>query len=125
MFDFIKKLREKPEEVRRRYTFLVSGVIMVLIVVFWVSMIPMRFGGDTKKTVVVQNTPSPVASLGSTISNGVKQFKDAWSTAISLFGNNQTATVSDSMDNLTTSTSTEEVGEVIIMDSTSSEGVVR
>lgn len=71
MFDFIEKLRQKPEKTKRRIVFLTSFSIVGIIFVIWLSVV----FSDFRKEDNLSNDPargsSPLTSLSNFFSNSV------------------------------------------------------
>jgi hypothetical protein len=67
MFDFLDKLRAKPEHIRRRVLYGTTAFAMLVVFGIWASTLGARFAPSTKATVAYEKT-SPVSALSQTAS---------------------------------------------------------
>ncbi len=70
MFDFLEKLRKKPENTRKKIVFAVTSVIVFIIFIFWLV-------ATVWQIEHVQSSITASSSLSSDISNFVNQAKSA------------------------------------------------
>lgn len=73
MLGFLEKLRQKPESARRRFAFLVSASILLVLVIFWLGTFSDRF--FPKKVQVTASAPSPFSSIIQNFKDGVAKIK--------------------------------------------------
>ena len=68
MFDYLEKLRAKPDKVKSRIAFLSAFCFAGVIFVFWIGVIyPDWKGNQDKQNNVSKLEPSPIGAFGNTI----------------------------------------------------------
>jgi len=91
MFDFLEKLREKPERVKKQVAFIVALSISGIIFVVWLSVI---FPSWRSSQVETQSSePSPLASFTSTFSSGLSDISSQFSKIKNIVSSLSTSTV--------------------------------
>lgn len=78
MFEYIEKLRGKPEATKKRIAFFGALVFSFFILVIWLSVVVPK----VKNPEVVKEkptTPSPLSAIGDNISDGFSSIKEAFS----------------------------------------------
>ncbi len=79
MFKLIENLRAKPERTKKRFAFLVSFLVAGIIFVVWLTIIYPDFMQNQNEVAhVVKPDPSPLSTLGATISNGFGAIGDEY-----------------------------------------------
>ena len=77
MFDFIEKLRQKPDRTKKQIAFLVSLLLAGIIFVIWLSVIYPDFSQtQAKETAVSKQEPSPLSNFSDTFSSGISAIGD-------------------------------------------------
>ena len=72
MFDFIEKLRAKPDRTKKQIAFAVSLFLAGIIFVIWLSVIYPDFSQkQAKQTEVSKQEPSPISNFSDTFSSGI------------------------------------------------------
>ena len=66
MFEFLARLREKPEEHRRNVAIAASGVVTAFIAMLWLSTLTL---GSPSQTTAAVSAPSPFAAVGAAFDN--------------------------------------------------------
>lgn len=80
MFEYIEKLRQKPEKTKKQVAFLVALTFSGLIFVVWLSVIyPDWRESERKEAKVVKLEPSPMAGFMANLSAGIDGMKDQFS----------------------------------------------
>lgn len=77
MFDFIEKLREKPDRIKRKVAFLTASCFSVVILLLWISVIYPDFRDKQQKINNIESSPTSV--FGKTIDSGISEFGDRFS----------------------------------------------
>ena len=80
MFDFLEKLRAKPEKIKKQISFLVAFAFAGLVFVVWLSVVYPKFSQketSSKKEAVSQG--SPLSSLTETFSSGFSALSEQFS----------------------------------------------
>jgi len=71
MFNFLEKLRQKPDRVKKQIAFLIALFFSGLIFVIWLSVIYPDFKRRQQRTERVSNLePSPIETFGETFKTG-------------------------------------------------------
>ena len=110
MFEFIEKLRQKPDRTKKQIAFLSALFLAGLIFVVWLSVIYPDFKrGQQKEDAVSKLEPSPLSTFGETISTGISAMGDQFSKlkeSISSITNNSAyySTTTDSTAGVSTTT---------------------
>lgn len=78
MYDYIEKLKSRPESHRRRFAFGVSGTITAIVFIIWASVI----FPQTNRAIIAKSNPQMQAKQNEetpigTLSNGVAQVYQA------------------------------------------------
>ena len=81
MFNYIEKLRQKPESQKKRFAFLAALCVCGLIILVWFSVVIPKFRQEKQTDDKIANTEStPTSALTRTFSDGfsaiVTQFKN-------------------------------------------------
>ena len=77
MFNFLEKLRAKPERVKKQMAFLISFLIVGIIFVVWLSVIYPDFRQNQLTEQKVKNfEPNPASSFSATFSSGISAIKE-------------------------------------------------
>lgn len=72
MFEFIEKIRQKPEGLKKKVAFLASFFIAGLIFVIWLSVIyPNIMNNKKVDSLTEKRKEDPISSLANIISSGV------------------------------------------------------
>jgi len=72
MFDFIEKLRQKPDRTKKQIAFLVSLLLAGIIFVIWLSVIYPDFKQkQAKESAISKLEPSPLSNFTDTFSSGI------------------------------------------------------
>ncbi|MBI4155768.1 MAG: hypothetical protein HY507_00870 [Candidatus Zambryskibacteria bacterium] len=80
MFDFLEKLRSKPEKVKKQIAFFVSIFLAGIIFVVWLSVIYPDFRQSQKQKQKVENlTPSPFSTFTTQLSSGISSISEKFS----------------------------------------------
>jgi hypothetical protein len=71
MFEFLEKLRQKPENVKKRIAFLTAFSFAGIIFVVWLSIVyPDLKNSNPDKNSSKESEPTPLSALGENISAG-------------------------------------------------------
>jgi len=102
MFNFIEKLRQKPDKTKKKVAFLSALFLCGIIFVVWLSVIFPGFREDQAKKQAVQKLePSPLVTFKATFEAGLSTMKDQYTEL-----RNSIAEVATSSLGIVTATST-------------------
>lgn len=80
MFEYIEKLRQKPEKTKKQVAFLIALSFSGLIFVIWLSVIfPEWREGERKEAKVVKSEPTPLSGFMANLSAGIDGMKEQFS----------------------------------------------
>ncbi len=80
MFDYLEKLRKKPERVKKQIAFLISFAIVGVIFVVWLTVIYPDFRqNEEASAVLASTTPSPISAFSDTFSSGISAISEEFS----------------------------------------------
>ncbi len=72
MFDFLEKLRQKPDHVKKQIAFLATFFLVGVIFVVWLSVVYPSFKEDQSRQEAVSNLePSPLETFSETFKEGM------------------------------------------------------
>ncbi|MSU55246.1 MAG: hypothetical protein EXS46_01750 [Candidatus Taylorbacteria bacterium] len=75
ILDLIENLRKKPVAYRKRVVFVLSTVITIIILTFWLGTFNYRFGGNETSPELSQEGLKPIQEIKSSISNFIDSVK--------------------------------------------------
>jgi hypothetical protein len=85
MFEIIEKIRHKPEGIKKQIAFGLSFLITGLIFVIWISILyPNWKTGQDNENKITSAEPSPLSTITSTFSDGIKNISGQFGKAKSL-----------------------------------------
>jgi cytoskeletal protein RodZ len=77
MFEFLEKMRSKPEGTKKWFAFSVAFCFAGTILVVWLTVIMPDFSAQEKqKSAALASEPSPLATFGTTLSSGFSAIGD-------------------------------------------------
>lgn len=96
MFQYIEKLRAKPDSTKKQVAFIVAFVISGIIFVIWLSVIYPHWKEDQENIEKVSKVePSPLAGFVDNITNGFSGIKEQYSNIKESMTFSATSTESD------------------------------
>jgi hypothetical protein len=103
MFDYIEKLRAKPEGAKRRFAFLAAFFVAGILFVVWLSVLFPDWREAQSEQGGSEATITPTSAMGSTFAQGFAAIKDSLESmkeSISAFkGLSATSSASSSAEN--------------------------
>ena len=78
MFDWLDRLREKPEHVRLRIALMTAGLITLLIIFVWLSLLSLGTLSNEGAEGGVTKEDSPFKAFGEFWSEGKERLSESW-----------------------------------------------